>query len=118
MKKSIQRASYIILCIILLSSIAIGSQAEEWIRINTLGYLPQSVKVAVFLSEEPTTLQHYELVDAFTGKVVHAYTTPKPAPTYSRMSTIYRLDFSDFTTEGTYYLKAGKAVSPHFPIRT
>lgn len=32
------------------------------------------------------------------------------------MKSTYRLDFSDFNQPGTYYLKAGKAVSPRFPI--
>lgn len=32
------------------------------------------------------------------------------------MSSTYRLDFSNFQEPGTYYLKAGKAVSPRFPI--
>ena len=118
MKKGINRSRSITVCILLLCAIARVCQAEEWIRINALGYLPQSVKVAVFLSEEATTLQQYDLVDAFTEQVVRTYSTPKPAPTYSRMSAIYRLDFSDFTTAGTYYLRAGKAVSPHFPIGT
>lgn len=31
------------------------------------------------------------------------------------MKSTYRLDFSDFNQPGTYYLKAGKAVSPRFP---
>ena len=66
MKKGINRSRSITACILLLCAIARVCQAEEWIRINALGYLPHSVKVAVFLSEEPTTLQQYDLVDAFT----------------------------------------------------
>lgn len=46
-------------------------RADEWIRINQLGYLPRSIKVAVFMSEEGS------------------------------MKTTYRLDFSDFTTPTT-----------------
>ena len=40
------------------------AQADEWIRINRLGYLPQSIKVAVFMSEEETSLSEYQLIDA------------------------------------------------------
>lgn len=29
---------------------ALPCKADEWIRINQLGYLPQSIKVAVFMS--------------------------------------------------------------------
>lgn len=47
---------------------ALPCKADEWIRINQLGYLPQSIKVAVFMSETKTDVQEYALVDAFTGK--------------------------------------------------
>ena len=34
-------------------------KADEWIRINQLGYLPQSIKGAVFMSETKTDVQEY-----------------------------------------------------------
>jgi hypothetical protein len=46
------------------------SRADQWIRINQLGYLPQSIKVAVFISEENATLKNFEVVDATTQKTV------------------------------------------------
>lgn len=46
---------------------ALPCKADEWIRINQLGYLPQSIKVAVFMSETKTDVQEYALVDAFTN---------------------------------------------------
>ena len=92
------------------------AKAGEWIRINQLGYLPQSIKVAVFMSEEETHLTEYALVDAFTGKTVYRFTTPKASGKSGGMNSTYRLDFSSFQKPGTYYLKAGSAVSPHFPI--
>lgn len=95
---------------------ALPGKADEWIRINQLGYLPQSVKVAVFMSEEGTEVKEYTLVDAFTGKPVQTFNAAKATGKMGGMRTTYRLDFSSFTAPGTYYLKAGKAVSPHFPI--
>ena len=92
------------------------AEADEWIRINQLGYLPQSKKVAVFMSEDPAKLEEYSLVDVFTGKVVHTFASPKASIAIGQMKSTYRLDFSDFKESGTYYLKAGKAQSPHFPI--
>ena len=47
------------------------ANAGEWIRINQLGYLPHATKVAVFMSNDPTTVDGFELVDAFTGKVAY-----------------------------------------------
>lgn len=97
---------------------ALSGKADEWIRINQLGYLPQSIKVAVFMSEEGTDVKEYTLVDALTGKTVQTFTKAKATGKMGGMKTTYRLDFSCFNVPGTYYLKAGKAVSPHFPINT
>lgn len=109
------KISYYLLTLSLLFA-ALPGKADEWIRINQLGYLPQSVKVAVFMSEEGTDVKEYTLVDAFTGNIVQTFTAVKPTGKMGGMKSTYRLDFSSFTAPGTYYLKAGKAVSPHFPI--
>ena len=101
---------------LLASMILLGAQADEWIRINQLGYLPQSIKVAVFMSEEETSLSEYQLVDAYTQQVVRTFDSPKEAGSIGNMKRTYRLNFSDFSIPGVYYLKAGKAVSPRFPI--
>ena len=101
---------------LLASMILLGAQADEWIRINQLGYLPQSIKVAVFMSEEETALSEYQLVDAYTQQVVWTFDSPKEAGSIGNMKRTYRLNFSDFSIPGVYYLKAGKAVSPRFPI--
>lgn len=93
-------------------------QADEWIRINQLGYLPQSIKVAVFMSEEGTQVQNYELINAQTQESVRTYSVAKPTGAWGNMKSTFRLDFSDYEKEGTYYLKAGNAVSPQFPINT
>ena len=95
---------------------ALPCKADEWIRINQLGYLPQSIKVAVFMSEADTDVKEYALIDAFTGKTVRTFTSPKATGKLGGMNSTYRLDFSNFQEPGTYYLKAGKAVSPRFPI--
>ena len=75
---------------------ALPCKADEWIRINQLGYLPQSIKVAVFMSETKTDVQEYALVDAFTGKTVRTFTSPKATGQSGSMSSTYRLDFSNF----------------------
>lgn len=92
------------------------ARADEWIRINQLGYLPQSKKVAVFISEEQAEIKAYSLIDVFTGETIQTYQAPKASGKIGNMKSTYRLDFSDFAVPGTYYLKAGKAQSPHFPI--
>ncbi|MBE6287585.1 MAG: cellulase [Mediterranea massiliensis] len=96
----------------------IPAQADEWIRINQLGYLPQSIKVAVFMSNEESKVDRFALVDAFTNKVVKEFTTTKETGAYGKMKSTYRLDFSSFDGTGSYYLKAGNATSPRFNIHT
>lgn len=61
------KSNYWLLTVIF-ALVALPGKAGEWIRINQLGYLPQSVKVAVFMSEEGTNVGNYSLIDAFTGK--------------------------------------------------
>ena len=53
----------------LLSSVSAG----EWIRINQLGYLPESPKVAVFMSEGKAAVEEYVLVEVFTGEIVKRF---------------------------------------------
>ena len=43
--------------IVVFTLCAITVRADEWIRINQLGYLPESKKVAVFLSEEDASVK-------------------------------------------------------------
>ena len=43
---------------------------QSWIRINQLGYLPESVKVAVFISAESVALKDFSIHDAVTDKIV------------------------------------------------
>ncbi|MRR20184.1 hypothetical protein EG827_08305, partial [bacterium] len=43
------------LSLLLFSLAVLSAQADSWIRINQLGYLPESVKVAVFISQEPVS---------------------------------------------------------------
>ena len=40
---------------------ALPCKADEWIRINQLGYLPQSIKVAVFMSETDTDVKRIRI---------------------------------------------------------
>lgn len=96
--------------------ISLPVSADQWIRINHLGYLPQSKKVAVFISEEQVEIKDYSLIDLFTGETIQTYPAPQASGRIGKMKSTYRLDFSDFNRPGTYYLKAGKAQSPHFPI--
>lgn len=92
--------------------------AGQWIRINQLGYLPESIKVAVFISEEGVDITQFELVDAKTDKKVKVLKSVQSTGKYGSMNSTYRLNFTDFEKSGEYYIRAGKAKSPVFPIST
>ena len=103
----VQYFGIIIGLVSLLSSVSAG----EWIRINQLGYLPESPKVAVFMSEGKAAVEEYVLVEVFTGEFVKWFDNPKKANTWGRMQSVYRL-IQRFQDEGTYVVgKEGNYVS-------
>jgi len=86
------------------------------VRINQLGYLPESIKVAVYGAKDEVTLQSFTLHNAETDEEVFASTSPEPKGAYGPFKSSYRLNFSDFNTPGTYYLKTKGTKSPIFRI--
>src|SRR5215203_2445017 len=91
-------------------------EQETWIRINYLGYKPNGVKVAVWCSKENQSLKSFQLIDAYSYKVVFTGKSSKPFGTYGPFVQTYRLNFSSFKKPGKYYLKAGDIKSPEFTI--
>lgn len=89
---------------------------QQWVRINQLGYQPSGVKVAVWCSGPEAELSGFELIDAQTDKVVYRTKVVKRFGRYGPFASSARLDFSGFTTPGSYYLLAGTARSPVFII--
>ncbi|MBQ0068432.1 MAG: hypothetical protein KBT09_01565, partial [Bacteroidales bacterium] len=55
---------------IIVTLVALNLCAGAWIRINQLGYLPKSSKVAVLMSNDEVSVKQFEIVNATTGKVV------------------------------------------------
>jgi peptidoglycan/xylan/chitin deacetylase (PgdA/CDA1 family) len=90
--------------------------AQSWIRINQLGYLPVSVKVAVFISIEPVIVNDFTLCDAITGKIVFTDRTKILDGSYWGMKLAAQLDFSKFESPGGYYLVCGETKSELFRI--
>ncbi|MBP9482053.1 MAG: cellulase, partial [Parabacteroides sp.] len=77
-------------------------KAGQWIRVNQLGYLPDARKVAVFMSEEPMSVDRFELKDAFTHATVLTFNSVKSAGKYGKMSSTYRLNFTAFEGVGSF----------------
>ncbi|MCY7351697.1 MAG: glycoside hydrolase family 9 protein [Cytophagaceae bacterium] len=89
---------------------------QSWIRINQLGYLQKSVKVAVFVSKDAKLLSQFELCDAQTNRVVFTSERVRNYGPYAAFRASARLDFSGFQKPGQYYLRAGTVQSPNFRI--
>ncbi|MCX2680817.1 glycoside hydrolase family 9 protein [Galbibacter sp. EGI 63066] len=101
----------------LLTFMSCKQQPEKsWIRINNLGYQPESIKVAVLGSKETPEVDDFSIIDAYKDSVVYTSGKIKEKGAYGPFKSSFRLDFSDFKTPGTYYLKVGKTKSPKFKI--
>lgn len=60
--------AFFLISIICLISLKLSASAV--IRINQMGYLPQSVKVAVYLSDQDEELAEFQLFESLSGKLV------------------------------------------------
>lgn len=104
---------------ILLWTITIRGYAQtghSWIRINQLGYPPAAVKIAVLAGNSPIAVQHFQLVEAATGKAVFTGRVTRSFGPYGPFSDTRRLNFSAYKVPGSYFLKAGQTTSPVFSI--
>ncbi len=90
--------------------------AQSWIRINQLGYLPHSTKVAVLASKAAIPCTRFDLFDAQSNQPVWNSTRAKSTGAYGPFMQTYRLDFSEFQNEGQFYLKVDQIKSPAFKI--
>ena len=108
------------LLLLLLCLMSVYAYAQEtipsWIRINQLGYLPSSKKIAVWGSKGDASITTFRLVDDVTGKTVFTGKASKAFGAYGPFKQTQRLDFSAFKKEGKYFLLAGNAKSPAFVI--
>jgi len=105
--------------LLLLLAFIVGTpaHAQSWIRINQLGYLPRSNKVAVLVSKDSSLRPpSFEVRDVLTDEIVWSSTRAVPTGAYAAFSSSCRLDLSAFTDAGTYYLQAGSVKSPPFRI--
>lgn len=94
------------------------AQTQSWIRINQLGYLPNSIKVAVFISNEDQAILDFELKDAASNMVVFANKGVSANAQRWGMKNAIRLNFSKVIKEGEYYIESNGVKSPSFKINT
>jgi hypothetical protein len=112
------RFSLVLISILAIQFPGKAQQQDQWIRINLMGYQPNSSKVAVWCSKEPIRINTFQLVNATTNKVVLEKKSSEPFGEYGPFKETQRLDFTTYKIPGKYFLRSGKAVSPPFTIAT
>ena len=79
--------------------LVVGCQQPEkkgWVRINQLGYLPNSIKVAVFGTKYDAKINSFAIYNADSNEEVFSSENVDAKGSYGPFSNSYRLDFSDF----------------------
>ena len=103
--------------LLLFSVLQLVAQENAWIRINQMGYFPKGKKVAVWVTKQDKGIRSFAVVDAGTKKVVLKGKSGKAFGQYGPFTKGYRLDFSDFSKEGEFFLRADDGTtSPVFKI--
>jgi endoglucanase len=105
-----------ICCAVLLLFSFQQPETSSWIKVNLVGYKPNSIKVAVWCSKDKHTLTSFQVIDVQTKQVAF---TGKPSQQYGHFGPFessYRLNFTPIKKSGTYQVKAGSVISPSFQI--
>ena len=90
--------------------------AQSWIRVNQVGYLPDDMKVAVWVSKDTRLITEFDMVNTATGRIVYSSDKVKQTGRQPAFQTSARLDFSDFDTPGSYVIRINDDVSVPFRI--
>lgn len=85
---------------------------DAFIRVNQLGYTPNSIKKAIFISESTISLKNFSLHDVLTDQKLAEFSTVTANDSFEQFKSVYTIDFSTFRTEGAFYLKADHSFSP------
>lgn len=95
--------------------ISLQVNAQSWVRVNNVGYLPTDVKVAVIISTEVVD-GAFEVYSALDGKLIYKGKGRSANASRWGMKSAYRLDFSSVKEDGSYYIVSSGAKSPNFRI--
>ena len=95
--------------------------AKSWIRVNQLGYLPNDVKVAVYISAEDESASSapadtFRVFRALDGKVLFSGKAQQKDASKWALKSAFRLDFSPLREEEYCYIEFAGARSPLFRI--
>ena len=85
---------------------------DAFIRINQLGYTPNGIKKAIFISESKIAIKGFSIHDALTDEKLADFTSVVSNNAFEQFTSVYTLDFSGFRNEGAFYIKADYSFSP------
>jgi hypothetical protein len=91
-------------------------QGNSWIRINQLGYLPNTPKIAVFISKQNISIDEFLVRDVETNEIIFTSNKIKFFGSRWNFESTYQLDFSSLKVEGNYYIECGNTKSSVFKI--
>jgi len=93
------------------------TQPQRWIRVNQIGYQPNAIKTAVVVSIGPAeTLSSFAIHNALTGELLMNSSNIAKYGAYGAFTSTFQLEFSNFSTEGSFYIRTGSTDSPVFRI--
>ncbi|HCY76751.1 MAG TPA: glycoside hydrolase [Ignavibacteriales bacterium] len=101
------------LCLSFFQSFA---QVDSWIRVNQLGYLPNTPKVAVLISKKNILLKEFLIKEVKTKKIVYTSNSIQSFGSVWNFNSNFRLDFSSFKDEGIYFIECENVRSNNFKI--
>lgn len=105
-----------LLCAVI-SSMAIFAQSS-WVRVNQMGYIPKSSKTAVFITLDDKASSEFQLKESKTNKTVFSGQGTSSNAERWGLKKAFRLNFSAFDKEGSYYIESNGTKSPKFSINT
>ena len=114
MKNKVFLALTLVIGLSLFCSFAVRKQKNQqrWIRVNLLGYPIESIKVAIWVSKLDEIPSRFEIIDEKTNRVVYTSTNIKSFGNYGPFTRTARLNFSDFKSNGNFYIRANDIISP------
>lgn len=89
--------------------------AENWIRVNQMGYLEDDVKVAVLLMQSDEKVSYFTVINCATGKSEKLKNITITGSQHPFAMTV-RLNFSSITESGSYVIKVAGTTSREFKI--
>lgn len=79
--------------------------AQDVIRVNQVGYLPNKEKSLLIFSSKDLSQQKVKFVNILSGEEDFSKAVPQNSSKYGKFPFVYRLFFGEFTKEGRYKVK-------------